>query len=117
MSTVLLDAAAPTFTLLSADAPDTWLDELIGLAQAARELPGSRGKKNLHPSAVLRFAQAGKLRTVKCGRRLLTTRRWLREMLGVGAAPVPPRTKLQGDRDADRALERVRRRGMAIRGS
>lgn len=98
--------------LLSPDAPSWWLDELIGLAKAARELPGTRGSQHMHPSAILRLIQANRLRAVKCGRRFLTCRRWLLEMLQrdagahAQAGTLSARTKLQGDKAADAAARR-----------
>jgi hypothetical protein len=102
---------------LSNTAPDHWLDELLKLAAAAREMPGSRKARSMHPSALFRKIQEGKLQAVKCGRSLMTTRRWLREMLlremnaysdqrGINA-PVKVRSKSALDRAADAAAKRL----------
>lgn len=110
-------ASVMTYSLLSEMAPDAWLDELLRLGEAAREIPGARGAKSVSPSALFRKIQASKLRAVKCGRTLMTTRRWLRDMLlaemtsyraerGIEATS-SPRSKSAGDRAAEQAAARA----------
>jgi len=105
------------YTLLSENAPDEWLDEPLNLAAAGREMPGSRNANSMHPSAVFRKIVQGKLRAVKCGRKLMTTRRWLREMLhremdayaserGI-QAPAKIRSAFARDRAARQAAKRL----------
>jgi hypothetical protein len=107
---------AGRFSLFSESAPDDWLDELLGLAAAARELPGSRNAKTMHASSLFRKITEGKLRAVRCGRRLVTSRRWIREWMqremeqyskdrGIGQPT--PRTSAAGDRAALAAAKSV----------
>lgn len=74
----------------------------ITLAQAARLCPGRP-----HPSTVWRWSSRGvngvKLRTGRQGRRVVTTRAWLREFTeaSVGPEPVRARRVVEASPDAE----------------
>lgn len=92
--------------------------EGITLANAAKVVPGNRGKAN--PSTLFRWCQTGAravdgrrvmLEHIRCGGRILTTKNALRRfMLALsqrGDAPPAPRTAAQRRRAVEKAEKRL----------
>lgn len=109
--------SAVKLPLMTDNPPQTWLDELLAPPKAGRELPGARGASCASPSYIVRKINDGDLRFVRMGRRLYTTRRYLREMVereaaefaakkGINTRPAI-RSQTSGDTAADAAFGRA----------
>jgi hypothetical protein len=112
-----MSVTAKKLPLLTENPPQAWLDELLNPAKAGRELPGGRGTSCASPSYIVRKINSGDLQFVKVGRRLFTTRRYLRAMIAGEAAEFSQRKRIShrpcvrtvtaGDRAADAAQSRL----------
>ena len=89
--------------------------EALSISKAAAFVAEQTGYKP-NPATVLRWAQQGRLRTFKCGRRRLTTRDAVLEMLAAFNAPkdeAPAQTAPRSDvrRAGAAAAARIARTG------
>lgn len=65
-------------------------DDLIGLAEACKLLPGTRPGKRLHISTIFRWAATGKLPSWRVGKRTFVSRSDVRALARPTVPPVQP---------------------------
>jgi hypothetical protein len=92
-------------------------DPLIGLAAAARLVPGRGVAPAIHPSTLSRWITKGantsngrvRLRAIKCGAAWALRPSWLQEYIDalttdrIGTTALPPRSPAAARRDSERA--------------
>lgn len=94
----------------AADIPD----DLIGLAEACRLLPGKRPGKHMSLSALWRWTETGRLRCWRVGRLRFVRRQDVLAQAQRGGLPPVLREEAQASGDHQRAVADLERWGLSV---
>lgn len=94
---------------------DLLSETIIPISEVSKLLPSSRPGKKLNAATVFRWAQSGRLETVKVGGARYTSREALARFAQPTARPpaaTPAKTQARREQDIAAAEERLRARGV-----